>query len=78
MTTATFDNAIEIAQSNEHGACCAWLAPKVQLLISDYGDTFTVWDYRPGARKSEHPATPAKAYRILTAARCVRLVGYAA
>lgn len=75
---SNWDNAIEIAQNNEHGACVCRLADKIVLLVSDYGETFTVWNYRPSAKRVEKRVSAAWANKFLRHAFGVSCAAYSA
>ena len=66
-----FDTAVNIAADNLSGAAVCCLAPNVDLLVSDRGETFAIWDHRPNAKRVEKPVTAAWAYEFLGAARGV-------
>lgn len=71
-----FDNAVEIAANNESGAAICDLAPGVVLLVSDRGDTFTVEDHRPGAKRGEKAVSAAWAHNFLGRAFGVTVRSY--
>lgn len=71
-----YDDAIEIATNNESGAARCRLADKVELLVSDRGEAFTIWDYRPSAKRAEKPVTAAWARKFLDAAFGVTVTSY--
>lgn len=71
-----FDAAIEIASGNESGAAICRLSPLVELLVSDRGEVFTLWDHRPRAKRVERRVSAAWAHRFLGSAIGVTVSSY--
>ncbi|MEI7892009.1 MAG: hypothetical protein WCI05_02895 [Myxococcales bacterium] len=71
-----FDHAAEIAASNESGAARCRLADGVELLVHDRGEGFTVWDYRPRAKRAEKVVSAQWAHRFLSRARDVTVSSF--
>lgn len=71
-----WDDAIEIAQSNESGAARCVLATDVELLISDRGDCFSILDNRPGAKRAEKFVSAAWAHKFLSRAFNVKVISF--
>lgn len=71
-----YDDAIDIATNNESGAARCRLADKVELLVSDRGETFTIWNYRSDAKRVEKPVTAAWAHKFLDTAYGVTVTSY--
>jgi hypothetical protein len=46
-----FDDAVEISQNNESGAATIALADKIELMISDRGESFTIINFKTGKEK---------------------------
>jgi hypothetical protein len=68
-----FDDAIEIAQTDDWGACRCILAEGVELLICDQGELFIMSNHRPNKR-AERIVSADWAYRLLAhTAHFVRL-----
>jgi hypothetical protein len=74
--TRHYENAVEIATNNESGAAICQLADRVQLLVSDCGETFVIWDYRPNAKRIEKRVSAAWAYKFLGRAIGVTVRSY--
>jgi hypothetical protein len=74
--TNNFDAAIEIAVNNDSGAAVCQLAPSVQLLVSNRGETFTVWDYRPNAKRVEKTVNAVWAHKFLSRANNVTVTSF--
>lgn len=73
---SNWDNAIEIAQSNESGAAVCQIAPKVELLVSDRGEVFTIWNHRPNAKRIEKVVSAGWAHKFLGRAFGVTVRGF--
>jgi len=71
-----FNNAIDLAANNESGAAICQLADRVELMVSDRGETFTVFDYRPNAKRVEKCVSAAWAYKFLGTAFGVTVRSY--
>lgn len=71
-----FDTATEIASENESGAAVCRLAEGVELLVSDRGETFTIWDRRPNAKRLEKVVSAAWAYKFLGAVRRTTITSF--
>lgn len=63
-----FYDAVEIAQGNESGAANCRLACGVTLLVSDRGESFSVQDHRPGAKRTEKIVSAQWAFHFLSRA----------
>jgi hypothetical protein len=74
--TRNFDTALEIATNNESGAAICQLADRVQLQVSDRGETFVIWDFRPNAKRIEKRVSAAWAYNFLSNAVGVTVRSY--
>lgn len=71
-----YDDAVEIATGNESGAAVCRLADRVELLVSDRGETFAVCDFRPNAKRFEKVVSAAWAHRYLGRAFGVTVRSY--
>jgi hypothetical protein len=71
-----FYDAIDIAANNESGAAICQLADRVELLVSDRGETFTICNYRPEAKRVEKVVSAAWAYKFLGTAFGVTVRSY--
>jgi hypothetical protein len=74
--THKFDTALEISADNESGAAICQLADRVQLQVSDRGETFVIWDFRPNAKRIEKRVSAAWAHKFLGNALGVTVRSY--
>ena len=70
-----FDNAVDAAQGNSSGAARCILSAGVELIVSNDGNSFAIWDYRPRAKRVEKVVTAAWAHKFLSRALGVAVVG---